>query len=184
MDIGAVAIFIEEWIGGNAPLIAAAGLGLAAVSLLVTAGVGLSARRARRRYELLMRGPNGADLDKILVEHARQLQASAGAIAALERRCEAMERAALRYVQHVGIVRFSAFAGTGADLSFAIALLDGQRNGFVLSSLYGRDDLRAYAKPVVDGRSSYTLTTEEEEAIRLALQDAPAAGGVRKARTG
>lgn len=176
---------LESWAGGHTLLIAAAGLALAAVSTLASMLLARSLHRARRRYQHLMRGPSGQDLDVILVNLGKRLEGVAAAVAALERRLDALEQAALQHVQHVGVVRFSAFAGTGADLSFAIALLDGRRNGLVLSSLYGRDDLRAYAKPIVDARSTYPLTAEEEQAIQLALRGAePAEPSLREARTG
>ena len=71
-------------------------------------------------------------------------------------------------VQKVGVVRFRAFEDTGSDLSFAVALLDSEDNGVVLSSLFGRTESRVYAKPVEHGASSYLLSTEENEALSKA----------------
>ena len=45
--------------------------------------------------------------------------------------------------------------------------------GVVLTSINGRQETRVYAKTVTAGTSSYNLSTEEQEAIRQAL-DAPA----------
>ncbi len=72
-------------------------------------------------------------------------------------------------VQRVGMVRFDAFEDMGGKMSFAAALLDGEGNGLVLSSIAGRTDSRVYAKPVERGASRYNLSGEEEEAIRRAL---------------
>jgi hypothetical protein len=74
-----------------------------------------------------------------------------------------------RALQRVGIVRFNPFSDTGSDQSFAIALLDGRGDGLVLSGLYSRGGVRIYAKPVVGGRSEYTLSNEEEQAIGRAM---------------
>ena len=74
-------------------------------------------------------------------------------------------------VQHVGLVRFNAFSNTGSDLSFAVALLDHHGDGVVLSSIYGRNESHAYAKPVSKGVSSYNLSDEEREAINKALEN-------------
>jgi hypothetical protein len=56
-------------------------------------------------------------------------------------------------------------------LSFSCALLDDHGTGAVLTSINGRQETRVYAKPVAEGRSSYNLSAEEEEAIRRALAE-------------
>lgn len=71
---------------------------------------------------------------------------------------------------HVGVHRFNAFADTGSDLSFSLAMVDDAANGVVLTGIYGRDQTYLYAKPLEKGESAYALTPEEKTAIRLATQ--------------
>lgn len=66
---------------------------------------------------------------------------------------------------NLGIVRFNAFSNEGSDLSFSIALIDQEETGFVLTSIFGRDESRVYAKPLERGKSVYLLTEEEKRAI-------------------
>jgi hypothetical protein len=70
-----------------------------------------------------------------------------------------------RSLQRLGLVRFNAFEGLGGEQSFAVALLDDEGSGVVLSSLQGRGESRLYAKPVEKWDSTYTLSVEEKEAI-------------------
>jgi Protein of unknown function (DUF4446) len=72
-------------------------------------------------------------------------------------------------VRHVSLLRFDAFEDVGGRLSFSCALLDEHGTGVVLTSINGRQETRVYAKPVTDGTSSYNLSTEEAEAIRVAM---------------
>ena len=72
-------------------------------------------------------------------------------------------------VRHVALLRYDAFEDVGGRLSFSCAMLDDQGGGVVLTSINGRQETRVYAKPIADGRSSYNLSSEEEEAIRQAL---------------
>ena len=72
------------------------------------------------------------------------------------------------HIQKVGLVRYSAFKDTGSDLSFALALLDDNKNGVVLNGIYSREMSNIYSKPVVNGKSTYKLSQEEEEAINKA----------------
>lgn len=73
-------------------------------------------------------------------------------------------------IQKIGIVRYSAFKDTGSDLSFALALLDENNNGVVLNGIYSREMSNIYAKPVENGTSTYTISNEEEIAIKKAIE--------------
>ena len=73
-------------------------------------------------------------------------------------------------IQKVGIVRYSAFQDTGSDLSFTLALLDEHDNGVVFNGIYSREMSNIYAKPVENGNSKYTLSEEEQEAIKRAIE--------------
>ena len=73
-------------------------------------------------------------------------------------------------IQKIGIVRYNAFKDTGSDLSFTLALLDDKNNGVVLNGIYSREMSNIYAKPVKEGKSQYTLSEEEQEAIKRAIQ--------------
>jgi len=72
-------------------------------------------------------------------------------------------------IQKVGIVRFNPFSEVGGDQSFSIALLDGNDNGVVITSLYSREGNRVYGKPVKNGQSEYPLSQEEQGAIEKAI---------------
>lgn len=72
-------------------------------------------------------------------------------------------------IQKVGILRYSAFQDTGSDLSFTLALLDEHDNGVVFNGIYSREMSNIYAKPIENGKSKYTLSEEEQEAIKRAI---------------
>lgn len=68
-------------------------------------------------------------------------------------------------VQKIGIIRFNPFSGVGGEQSFSLALLNGNNDGIVITSLYTRTESRVYGKPVKDGQSEYVLSEEEKQAI-------------------
>jgi len=70
-------------------------------------------------------------------------------------------------VQHIETVRFNPWSGNGAggNQSFATAFIDEHGNGVVLSSLYSRDRVSIYAKPVERFVSTFELSDEERLAI-------------------
>ncbi len=79
-----------------------------------------------------------------------------------------LERDLRRTFSRVGLVRYNPFEETGGNQSFALALLDVEGNGWVLSSLHARTGTRVYAKAIARGRSDTALSDEESEAIRKA----------------
>jgi hypothetical protein len=72
-------------------------------------------------------------------------------------------------IQKTGMVRFNPFSGVGGDQSFSVALLDGNNDGVVITSIYARDGNRVYAKPIKSSKSEYSLSNEEKEAIERAV---------------
>jgi hypothetical protein len=145
----------------------------AAVLLVLLVVIGLQARRlsrAMKAYRSLVGDATGNALLDVM--HANQVQT--GQLSErLDRTVKLAEYLELRSkgsLQHVGMVRFNPFEDTGSDQSFAIALLDDRRDGIVLSSLHGRGTTRLFAKPVEGGESRHTLSDEESDAIRIALE--------------
>ena len=79
-----------------------------------------------------------------------------------------LKKAHKKAVTKVGMVRFNPFGEIGGDQSFSLAFLDGEDSGVVITSHYGKDVQRIYAKPIKEGKSEYSLSTEEKEAIAQA----------------
>jgi len=79
-----------------------------------------------------------------------------------------LEVAQRRSFQRVGLVRYNPFEETGGNQSFALALLDADGDGWVLSSLHARAGTRMYAKSIKGGRSEAGLSSEETAAITQA----------------
>ena len=71
-------------------------------------------------------------------------------------------------IQKLGIVRFNPFKEIGGNQSFSIALLDGNDDGIVITSLYTKEGNRVYGKPIKNGKSEYLLSEDEKEAIEYA----------------
>ncbi len=115
-----------------------------------------------------------ADLQDKVERESRRLDELTVRVQDVGGRLPAVEGRSTVSLQRVGIVRFSPFADTGGQQSFAVALLDSRGSGFVISSLHSRQATRLYLKQVTDGKSDAQLGDEEAEAIRQALAGGPA----------
>ena len=57
----------------------------------------------------------------------------------------------------------------GGNLSFALTLLDGDNNGFILNSMHSREGCYNYIKEIVKGESYIELSEEEAESLERAI---------------
>ncbi len=121
-----------------------------------------------KRYKLFMQGSNGLSLEASLESLHAEIKAMNKEIAASQEQIQQLAKVLDTATRGVGVVRFNAFQETGSDLSFAVAFLDADKNGVVISSIYGREESRTYAKPLEGGQSAYHLGSEEQEAINIA----------------
>ncbi len=78
-----------------------------------------------------------------------------------------VEKRLNRSIQAVETLRFNPFKGTGdgGNQSFSTALLNQNGDGVVLSSLYSRDRISVFSKPIAKFQSSFELTEEEAEVL-------------------
>ncbi len=70
-------------------------------------------------------------------------------------------------LQKVILHRFNPFQHTGGKQSFILALLDGHKNGVIITSLHSRENTRFYVKSIKEGEGvDIPLSPEEEKLIR------------------
>lgn len=153
-------------------------LWLALLVLVVLVGAWVSLvqshqRRLSARMEELLGGISGDGASNMLAEYLGIVRHTAASMDQMKSEHQHIAALMPTVIRHVGLVRFSPFHDTGGDQSFALALLDGEGNGVMVTALHSRSDSRLYAKPLEHGSSDYALTPEEREAIDRALRRSP-----------
>lgn len=118
----------------------------------------------KEKYDFFTQGDN-VNWDELLTKTLTEVRAAKAEMQALEENQQAMREQMKSCVQKVKLMRYNAFADTGSDLSYSLSLLDENNNGVVLSSIYGREDNRTYAKPIENGKSTYNLSDEEKKVL-------------------
>lgn len=78
-----------------------------------------------------------------------------------------VEKRLKRSIQAVETIRFNPFKGNGdgGNQSFTTSFISENGNGVVVSSLYSRDRVSVFSKPLSKFTSSFELTEEEKEVI-------------------
>lgn len=122
-----------------------------------------------KRYRRLMRGASGKNIEEILTKRLNEIDVTNENCEKALKHNEELEEKIKSCVQKVAIMRYKAFENVGSDLSFSIAILDGNNDGIILTGIYGREESTTYAKPVDKGISRYDLSEEEITVLNEAV---------------
>ena len=120
------------------------------------------------RLKKLLRGKAGHDLEDLFRQSNTDLERLMRAREEINKEIDAMKEKMRHHIRGIQTVRFNPFKDSGSNQSFATALLDDDGNGVVISTLYSRDRVGVYAKPLAGHRSEYELSDEERQAIAQA----------------
>lgn len=146
-------------LAGAAPFIAVASALLAILSLIY-------ATLLERRLSRLTLGRSGS-LEETITVLSREMREMQEFKSEVERYLKLVEQRLRGSVSGVGLVRFNPFTagGQGGNQSYAAAFIDEEGSGVVFSTLYARNHVGVYAKPLQRGVSTYELSDEEKQAI-------------------
>ena len=127
--------------------------------------------KLNKRYNRFMKKlDNSKDLGEELDNYMYKVDRVERQNAEIMNYCKNIDEDMSKCIQKVGIVRYSAFRDTGSDLSFTVALLNDSNSGVVFNGIYSMEMSNIYAKPIENGKSKYTLSDEENEAISRAIK--------------
>lgn len=125
--------------------------------------------RLYKKYRYFMTGDDGVSVERKLSAEVQELRTMTQSAEEMVRQQEVLSHVQDQAYQKIGLVKYDAFDDTGDKLSFSLTLLDGTNNGFVLSTLVGRENSRIYAKKINAGQCAESLSSEEAESINMAL---------------
>ena len=152
---------------GIALILAIAALAVA----VVTAGLVL--RGQRQPTELSPGGARAAELERHVTQLVQRMDAVEADVDAQRHGSEAAPRVTASplprgtaAISRIGLIRFDAFEDAGGAQSFALALVDDDGDGIVLSSLHSRPTTRVYVKAIRRGVADAPLSGEEARALQ------------------
>lgn len=136
------------------------------ILLLVNMG---KTNRLRKRYEAFMQGKNAESLEETLSTRIQQIDQLIVSEKENRTNIEKISNILLHTFQKVGMVKYDAFHEMGGKLSFSLALLDQENNGFIINAMHSREGCYTYIKEILNGNSIIVLADEEREALNIAL---------------
>lgn len=123
-----------------------------------------------RKLSHFMRGENAKSLESTIREYLDRVDDLKKHDELIAEHALKLDKRLSQAVRNVSVMRFKAFDQNASNQSFAIALLNEQGDGVILSSLHHRDHVSVFAKPVTKYESKHDLTEEEEKVLLDAQQ--------------
>lgn len=124
--------------------------------------------RTEKRLKKFFAGKKGKDLEEsiIILEESISKLKSVGE--KTEKEIIEINKKLKKSIRGLEAIRFNPFPDQGSNQSFAVGMMNEEGDGVVFSSLYSRERMSIFAKPIKNGKSDYELTTEEKEVLSKA----------------
>lgn len=142
---------------------------LIVVLFLLVLNANMKYSRLKSSYNSFMRGKDGRTLEAGILERFEELDEVTSMSLKNRQEIRKIKEDMLGNLQKVGILRYDAFSEMGGNLSFALTLLDGNNNGYIINSMHSREGCYNYIKEIIKGESYIELSEEEAESLDRAI---------------
>lgn len=142
---------------------------LIVILFVIVIGVNMKYTRLKTSYNSFMKGKDGKTLEDSIFERFEELDRLTELTLKNRQAIRKVKEEMMSSYQKVGIVKYDAFQEMGGKLSFALTLLDGNNNGYIINSMHSREGCYNYIKEIVKGESYIELSEEEAESLDRAI---------------
>lgn len=140
---------------------------LAALFAALLAGTRRRLAALQAKYDFFMQGAGDkTNIETLLTDTLAQLRQTQTELAALRQSHDRLQEKVRGCLQVARLERYDAFEAMGGEMSYSLLLADGRQNGVILTSIYGREDSRCYAKSLTAGKPSHPLAEEEARLLQ------------------
>lgn len=126
--------------------------------------------KLRKRLDKFLLGKDGESLEQNINELFEQNKFLVGSVEQHRKDIKNIYKRLESAYQKVGLVKYDAFSQMGGQLSFCLALLDENNNGFLMNSVHGTEGCYIYTKDIKNGEYNLSLSPEEAEALSIAIR--------------
>lgn len=121
-----------------------------------------------KRLKRFFLGKKAKDLEDTIIVLEREMAKLNKAKENMEKEIIVINNKLKKCVRGLETIRFNPFPDQGSNQSFAIGILNEEGDGVIFSSLYSRERMSVFAKPVKNNKSEYELSAEEKEVLKRA----------------
>lgn len=124
-----------------------------------------------KKYKKFMSGKNAKSMEKDIIGLYEDNKFIKASVEKNKKDIQMLYHKVEGTFQKVGIVKYDAFNQMGGQLSFSLALLDENDNGFILNSVHSTDGCYSYTKEIKKGLCDISLGDEEKKALDMAMEN-------------
>jgi predicted Holliday junction resolvase-like endonuclease len=135
------------------------------VGVIVLIGI-IWAIRTEKRLKRFFSGRKGKDLEENILTLEENILKLKSAKENIEKELEEINKKLKKSIRGLETIRYNPFPDQGSNQSFAVSMVNEDGDGVVFSSLYSRERMSIFAKPIKNGKSEYELTAEEKEVLK------------------
>lgn len=139
------------------------------VLIVLYVKVDMKYNRLKSSYDVFMKGKDAKTLEQGFTEQFTKVDSVIRMVKQNRQDIKELYRKVDTNYQKVGIVKYDAFNEMGGKLSFALTLLDGNNNGWIINAMHSREGCYTYIKEIVKGQSYIELAEEEAESLERAI---------------
>src|SRR3989344_7254665 len=116
--------------------------------------------KTEQRLKRFFAGKKGRDLEIVIMELEKNISDLEKAKEEIKEELVVVNQKLKKSIRGIETIRFNPFPDQGSNQSFAIGIVNEEKDGEVISSLYSRERMSIFAKPVKGGESTYELSLE------------------------
>lgn len=124
--------------------------------------------KLKKKYNSFMSGSTAKSLEETLLKRLEQVDDLIASNATNENNINKLFEDMKFSFNRVGLVKYDAFNEMGGKLSFSLAMLNDNEDGFVINAMHSREGCFTYIKEIIGGNSIIVLADEEQEALKMA----------------
>ena len=128
-----------------------------------------SISKLKKTYKKFMQGKNAKSLEKEIMGLFEDNKFMKSSIESNKKDIRILYKKFETTFQKIGIIKYDAFNQMGGKLSFCLALLDENNDGFILNSVHSTEGCYSYTKEIENGTCKISLGDEEQKALNIAM---------------
>lgn len=128
-----------------------------------------SINKLKKKYSKFMQGKNVKSLENEIIGLFDDNKFIKNAVEKNKKDIKTLYHKFESTFQKIGIIKYDAFNQMGGKLSFCLALLDENNNGFILNSVHSTEGCYSYTKSIENGECKISLGEEESKALNMAM---------------
>ncbi|MDD3138173.1 MAG: DUF4446 family protein, partial [Lachnospiraceae bacterium] len=118
-------------------------------AFLMIINLNMKYNRLKSKYNSFTRGKDGRTLESSILDKFSEIDEIVEMTKQNRQDIRNINRKMAEDYQKVGIVKYDAFHEMGGKLSFALTMLDGDNNGWIINAMHSREGCYTYIKEIV-----------------------------------